>query len=94
MAFLIYADIWPISTERGYMREKVIMLDDYKDVLTIDEVAEILRVNRKTVRAMLDQFNYRKIGRIYRISKMSVARYIAGEYTEDAVTSKEVKNDR
>lgn len=55
------------------------MLDNYQDMLTLDEVCQILRINRKTLRYLINsgQLPYRRIGRIYRISKDAVRQYIA-----------------
>ncbi len=59
------------------------MLDNYRDVLTISEVADALRIDRRTVMRLLSQGDiaYRKIGRIYRISKAAVIAYIDNEQT-------------
>ena len=55
------------------------MLDNYGDVLTIEELAEIFKVNRKTVLYILDDLSYRRLGRAYRISKASVIEYLNGK---------------
>ena len=60
-----------------------IMFENYRDVVTIAELAEMLRINRKTARDMLDCFDYRKIGRVYRISKASVVDYLSKNYNDD-----------
>ncbi len=56
-----------------------IMLENYLDVLTVDDVAEILRIDRRTVMHMLatGKLDYRKIGRIYRISKISLIKFLS-----------------
>ncbi|MCC8046341.1 MAG: helix-turn-helix domain-containing protein [Clostridiales bacterium] len=54
------------------------MLDDYLDVLTIDDTAAVLRLSRRSVKRLLDEgeIEYRKIGRIYRISKKAILDYL------------------
>ncbi len=54
------------------------MLDDYLDVLTIDDVAAILRISRRSVMHLIEnqELEYRKIGRIYRISKAALSKYL------------------
>ncbi|MCD8075005.1 MAG: helix-turn-helix domain-containing protein [Lachnospiraceae bacterium] len=56
------------------------MLDSYSDVLTINDTAEALRLSRRSVKRLMDggDIRYRKIGRIYRISKKSVLAYLDG----------------
>lgn len=53
------------------------MFENYLDVLTIDEVAEALRIDRRSVMRLLSdgEIEYRKIGRIYRISKKALINY-------------------
>ena len=57
------------------------MLDNYADVLTIDDVCTALRLSRKTVTALIatGQLPCRKIGRVYRIRKSAVVNYIAND---------------
>lgn len=54
------------------------MLEKYLDVLTIEEVAEALRLSRRSVMRLLanGEIEYRKIGRIYRISKSALLDYL------------------
>ncbi len=54
------------------------MLEEYKDVLTIDEVSKVLRLSRRSVMRLLNSgsIKYRKIGRVYRISKMALLDYL------------------
>ncbi|MCC8050273.1 MAG: helix-turn-helix domain-containing protein [Clostridiales bacterium] len=54
------------------------MLDDYLDVLTIDDTATVLRISRRSVMRLIDEgkLEYRKIGRIYRISKKAILDYL------------------
>ena len=63
------------------------MFENYPDILTINDVAEILHVHRNTVKKNLQHFSYRKIGRVYRVSKKSVEDYMTGRYdnSEEAV---------
>lgn len=54
------------------------MLDKYPDVLTVDEVANVLRISRRSVMRLFADgtINYKKIGRHYRISKSAVLKYL------------------
>ncbi|MCD8014432.1 MAG: helix-turn-helix domain-containing protein [Lachnospiraceae bacterium] len=54
------------------------MLDNYLDVLTVDDTAAVLRVSRRSVMRLLAEgkIEYRKIGRIYRISKKAIMDYL------------------
>lgn len=56
----------------------MIFLKNYPDVLTVQQVAEILNVSRRSVYKILDNnlMPYRKIGRIYRISKQAFIEYL------------------
>lgn len=55
------------------------MLEHYPDVLTVDEVCNILRIARKTVYSLVKSGDLpsRRIGRIYRISKKQLVEYLA-----------------
>ena len=65
------------------------------DIVTIDEVASILKLNRKTVRNLLHNFRYRKIGRVYRIQLASVIEWMEkGEQGADAPSFWRSKYDR
>ncbi|MCD8154494.1 MAG: helix-turn-helix domain-containing protein [Clostridiales bacterium] len=57
------------------------MLDEYLDVLTVKDVAEVLRLSRRSVMHLLHDgdLRYRKIGRIYRISKKALLDYLECE---------------
>lgn len=48
------------------------------DVLTVNEVAEFLKVSKKSVYALLQDnlIRHRKIGRIYRIPKTAIEEYL------------------
>lgn len=54
------------------------MLNDYRDVLTVKDVCEILRIGRKTAYDLLKsgKLAYRKIGRRYKIPKDGLIRYL------------------
>lgn len=53
-------------------------LKNYPDVLTVQQVAAILNVSRRSVYKLLEHnlMPYRKIGRIYRISKQGLIDYL------------------
>lgn len=57
------------------------MLDGYGDILTVNDVREILKINRKTVYRLIEskKFFAKKIGKVYRIPKQSICEYILGE---------------
>ena len=57
------------------------MLEQYGDILTVNEVQEILKINRKTVYRLIKikKFFGKKIGKVYRIPKQSICEYILGE---------------
>ena len=53
-------------------------IDNYNDLLTVDEVAEILRVHKSTVYKLIerDQIQAFKLGRAYRCPKAYIAKYL------------------
>ncbi len=55
--------------------------DALPEILTVEEVAEWLRVNRKTVyeAASRDEIPCRKIGRILRFSREAVVQWLTGQ---------------
>ena len=59
-------------------RDAVFLLEQYPDVLTIDDVCAILRVARKTVYALVRSGDLpsRRLGRLYRISKHHMIAYL------------------
>ncbi len=65
------------------------MFEDLPDVITIQEAADALRINRRSVKALMDdnKIEYRKIGRIYRIRKTALLNYL-GDNTEEPNQSK------
>ena len=56
----------------------MVSLQKIPDVLTVNEVAEVLKVSKKSVYTLLqdNQIRHRKIGRIYRIPKTAIADYL------------------
>ena len=58
------------------------MLDDYSDILTVEDVMEILRMSRGCVYELLTTGKLKSFrnGRIWRIPKESIKRFIA-EYS-------------
>ena len=56
------------------------MLDHYHDVLTVEEVCDILRIHKKLAYKLINsgELYARKIGRIYRVPKMAIAAYLSG----------------
>ena len=54
------------------------MQKNFHDVLTVKEVADFLKISKKSVYAMLqeNQIRHRKIGRIYRIPKVAIEEYL------------------
>lgn len=57
------------------------MFENYSDVVDVATVAKMLQTSKKSVYHMLDagELNYRKIGRVYRISKLAVIDYMIGK---------------
>lgn len=57
------------------------MLEEYKDVLTTSEVAEILSVSNQTVRSLIRMNKIKSfmIGRGYRVTKRDLMKYINQE---------------
>ena len=53
-------------------------------VYTIEEVAEILKVNPRTINRMLERGEMKgvKVGRLWRISQGALEAYLRGEKTE------------
>ena len=54
------------------------MLTDYRDVLDVKDICEILRIGRKTAYGLLKsgKLPYRKIGRCFKIPKAGLIRYL------------------
>ena len=54
------------------------MLEKYDDILTVKELCEVLHIGRKLAYSLLQngEIESRKIGRIYRIPKASVIKYL------------------
>lgn len=55
--------------------------DDVEDVLTVDEVASLLRVNKKTIydACQRKEIPCQKIGRIFRFSRAAVILWLNGQ---------------
>ncbi len=51
------------------------------EVLTLEEVAELLRVHTQTAKKLLEtgELRGRKVGRQWRVTRAEVERYLAGE---------------
>ncbi|MCD7736685.1 MAG: helix-turn-helix domain-containing protein [Lachnospiraceae bacterium] len=71
-----------MSLENGGIK----MLEKYFDVLTIEDTAEALRLSRRSVMHLLNdgKIRYRKIGRVYRISKKALLDYLDCEQENNA----------
>ena len=56
------------------------MLEGYNDVITVDDLCEILHIGRNKAYLMLqsNQIRNRKIGQRYIIPKISVENYLTG----------------
>lgn len=54
------------------------MLNEYNDMITVDEVCEILKIGRNNAYKLLNEGKLHafKIGRIWKISRQSVIDYI------------------
>jgi excisionase family DNA binding protein len=54
------------------------MLNKYNDVLTVEELCEVLRIGKNTAYRLLksNEINSVKIGKIYKIPKKSVRKYL------------------
>ena len=54
------------------------MLNKYKDILTVDELCEVLKIGKNTAYSLLKTGEIKsvKIGRIYKIPKKSVIKYL------------------
>ena len=54
------------------------MLNKYNDVLTVEELCEVLRIGKNTAYKLLKNNDIKsvKIGKIYKIPKKSVRKYL------------------
>lgn len=54
------------------------MLESYAELITIDELCELLMIGRTTAYRLLrsNEINAFKIGKVWKISKASVERYV------------------
>lgn len=59
-------------------RKERYMLEQYKDVLTVDELCEVLQIGKKLAYQLIHSgvIPARRLGRIYRISKKAVIDYL------------------
>lgn len=55
------------------------MLEQYNDVLTVDELCEALKIGKRLAYQLLHDgvIPSRRLGRIYRISKKSIIEYLS-----------------
>lgn len=55
------------------------MLENYDDILDVKDISKILMINKKTTYQLLKsgKISYKRIGRIYRISKDSVIDFLS-----------------
>ena len=56
----------------------MIMLNKYNDILTVEELCEVLRIGKNTAYKLLKNNDIKsvKIGKIYKIPKKSVRKYL------------------
>lgn len=56
----------------------MIMLNKYSDILTVEELCEVLRIGKTTAYKLLKNKDIKsiKIGKIYKIPKKSVRKYL------------------
>ena len=56
----------------------MIMLNKYNDILTVEELCEVLRIGKNTAYKLLknNEIKSVKIGKIYKIPKKSVRKYL------------------
>lgn len=55
------------------------MLENYNDVINVNDLCKILGISRKTAYKLLkEEIPHRRIGSLYRISKQAVLQYIEG----------------
>ena len=54
------------------------MLNRYSDILTVDELCKVLKIGKNTAYALLKSGEIKsvKIGRVYKIPKRSVIKYL------------------
>lgn len=60
------------------MQEVKELFDEYSDVVSIDQVCEMLHLSKRTVYSLIQtgQLPAKKIGRIYRIRKTDVSHFM------------------
>ena len=54
------------------------MLNRYKDILTVEELCEVLKIGKNTAYTLLKSGEIKsvKIGRVYKIPKRNVVKYL------------------
>ena len=54
------------------------MLNRYKDILTVEELCEVLKIGKNTAYTLLKSGEIKsvKIGRVYKIPKKNVVKYL------------------
>lgn len=57
------------------------MLNDYGDILTVDELCEVLRISENVAYRLIRENNISafKVGRIYKIPKKAIENFISTE---------------
>ncbi len=57
------------------------MLNEFEDVLTVDELCEVLRIGKNAAYRLLKEGKVKgfRIGRIWKISKLSLINYLTGQ---------------
>lgn len=60
------------------------MFEKYPDVVNVNELCQMLKISKRTAYALLTNgtIPYKKIGRLYRISKISIIKFINNESEE------------
>lgn len=57
------------------------MLESYSDILTVSEAQNILKLSRKSIYKLISNHEIcaRKVGKVYRISKKSICKFMGEE---------------
>ena len=65
----------------GFFKGGHTMLEKYNDVLTVEEVCEILKIGKRLAYTLLQEgvIPSRRLGRIYRIPKIGVINYLMAQ---------------
>jgi len=61
-------------------------IDEYRDLLTVEEVAEIVRIHKSTVYKLIEREQIRafKLGRAYKIPKAHIIEFLCSPISEAA----------